>query len=165
MVENEELQEQVDMANSAQSTGNIRMNEVRNDLNKVTEEVTRLEYLCTSQEHELKSLSDKMCDLNSVKETVKELNEETAQFKEDFSRMRTHLNVAAKLELQTQEKMYESRLHHLENVLEEMKQREGHFLHLAEETAVLKDQVDTLRELSVKSMMNENAIMENGGSG
>ena len=32
--------------------------------------------------------------------------------------MRTHLNVAAKLELQTQEKMYESRLHHLENVLE-----------------------------------------------
>jgi hypothetical protein len=25
-----------------------------------------LEYLCTSQEHELKSLSDKMCDLNSV---------------------------------------------------------------------------------------------------
>ena len=34
--------------------------------------------------------------------------------------MRTHLNVAAKLELQTQEKMYESRLHHLENVLEGM---------------------------------------------
>jgi len=32
--------------------------------------------------------------------------------------MRTHLNVAAKLELQTQEKKYESRLHHLENVLE-----------------------------------------------
>ena len=49
-----------------------------------------------------------------------ELTEETNQFKEDFSRMRTHLNVAAKLELQTQEKMYESRLHHLENVLEGM---------------------------------------------
>ena len=63
--------------------------------------------------------------------------------------MRTHLNVAAKLELQTQEKMYESRLHHLENVLEEMRQREGHFMRLAEETAVLKDQVDTLRELSM----------------
>ena len=55
--------------------------------------------------------------------------------------MKTHLNVAAKLELQTQEKMYESRLYHLENVLEEMRQREGHFMRLAEETAVLKDQV------------------------
>ena len=71
MVENEELQEQLDMANSAQSAGNIRMNDFRNDLNKVTEEVTRLEYMCTSQEHELKSLSDKMIDLNSIKETVK----------------------------------------------------------------------------------------------
>lgn len=162
MVENDELQEQLDMANSAQSSGNIRMNEFRNDLNKVTEEVTRLEYMCTSQEHELKTLSDKLCDLNSIKETVKELTEETSQFKEDFSRMRTHLNVAAKLELQTQEKMYESRLHHLENVLEEMKQREGHFLHLAEETAALKDQVDALRELSVITLKNENCMMENG---
>merc|ERR1719510_1350528 len=156
MVENEELQEQVDMANSAQSTGNIRMNEFRNDLNKVTEEVTKLEYMCTSQEHELKTLSDKMCDLNSIKETVKELTEETNQFKEDFSRMRTHLNVAAKLELQTQEKMYESRLHHLENVLEEMRQREGHFMRLAEETSALKDQVDALRELSMMSLKGDN---------
>ena len=71
MVENEELQEQLDMANSAQSAGNVRMSEFRNDLNKVTEEVTKLEYMCTSQEHELKTLSDKMCDLNSIKETVK----------------------------------------------------------------------------------------------
>ena len=45
-----------------------------------------------------------------------------------------------------------------------MKQREGHFLHLAEETAVLKDQVDSLRELSVISMKNENAITHNGYS-
>lgn len=164
MLENEELQEQLDMANSAQSAGNIRMNEFRNDLNKVTEEVARLEYMCTSQEHELKTVSDKMCDLNSIKETVKELTEETNQFKEDFSRMRTHLNVAAKLELQTQEKMYESRLHHLENVLEEMKQREGHFVHLAEETAVLKDQVDALRELSVMTLKNDNSIVDNGYS-
>ena len=109
--------------------------------------------------------------------------------------MRTHLNVAAKLELQTQEKMYESRLHHLENVLEgnvlkyvfkifqrtkrflsflqlvliffllsEMKQREGHFLHLAEETAALKDQVDALRELSVITLKSDNSIMDNGVS-
>lgn len=70
-----------------------------------------------------------------------ELNEDTKILKEDFSRVKTHLNVAAKLELQTQEKMYESRLYHLENVLEEMRQREGHFMRLAEETAVLKDQV------------------------
>ena len=45
-----------------------------------------------------------------------------------------------------------------------MKQREGHFLHLAEETAALKDQVDSLRELSVISLKNESAIMENGYS-
>ena len=67
--------------------------------------------------------------------------------KEDFGRVKTHLNVAAKLELQTQEKMYESRLYHLENVLEEMRQREGHFMRLAEETAILKDQVNIQGDL------------------
>ena len=46
----------------------------------------------------------------------------------------------------------------------EMKQREGHFLHLAEETAVLKDQVDALRELSVITMKTDNAIMESSGN-
>lgn len=82
-----------------------------------------------------------MCDLNSLKETVKEQTEEISILKEDYMRMKTHLNVSAKLELQTQERMYESRLHHLENVLEEMRQREAHFIHLAQETAALKDQV------------------------
>ena len=43
-----------------------------------------------------------------------------------------------------------------------MKQQEGHFLHLAEETAALKDQVDALRELSVISLKNEHVMMENG---
>ena len=45
-----------------------------------------------------------------------------------------------------------------------MKQREGHFLHLAEETAVLKDQVDALRELSVISLKHENTGL-NGANG
>ena len=45
-----------------------------------------------------------------------------------------------------------------------MKQREGHFLHLAEETAALKDQVDALRELSVITLKSDNSIMDNGVS-
>ena len=48
------------------------------------------------------------------------------------------------------------RLHHLENVLEEMRQREGHFMRLAEETSALKDQVDALRELSMMSLKGDN---------
>ena len=36
-----------------------------------------------------------------------------------------------------------------------MRQREGHFVHLAEETAVLKDQVDALRELYVSVLKDE----------
>ena len=71
ILDNEELQEQVDMSNTAQSAGNIKLNELRNEMIKVTEDMTRLECICTTQEHELKTLSDKMIDLNSVKETVK----------------------------------------------------------------------------------------------
>ena len=43
----------------------------RNDVNKLVEEVSRVDYMCTSQEHELKALSDRMCDLGQLKETVK----------------------------------------------------------------------------------------------
>merc|ERR1712008_422354 len=66
-------------------------------------------------------------------------------------------NVSAKLELQAQERVYESRLHHLESCLEEMRQREGHIMHLAEETALLKDQVDALRELSVQVLKEDSS--------
>ena len=63
--------------------------------------------------------------------------------KEDFLNLKNHLNIAAKIELQTNEKMYENRLHHLEKMLEEMRHREESFLHIAEETNILKDQVRT----------------------
>ena len=71
ILDNEELQEQLDMSNTAQSAGNVKLNELKNEMIKVTEDLTRLECVCTTQEHELKALTDKLIDLNSVKETVK----------------------------------------------------------------------------------------------
>merc|ERR1719367_1181284 len=155
IAENDELQEQLDMTNTSASIGIQRINEVKNEVTKLAEEVNRIDYTVTTQEHELKTLSDHMCDLNSLKESVKEHTEEIIIIKEDYTRMKTHLNVSAKLELQAQERVYESRLHHLESCLEEMRQREGHIMHLAEETAVLKDQVDALRELSVMVLKDD----------
>jgi len=155
IAENDELQEQLDMTNTSASVGMQRINEVKNEVTKIAEEVNRIDYTVTTQEHELKTLSDNMCDLNSLKESVKEHSEEIIIIKEDYTRMKTHLNVSAKLELQAQERVYESRLHHLESCLEEMRQREGHIMHLAEETALLKDQVDALRELSVQVLKEE----------
>ena len=81
--------------------------------------------------------------------------EETVVVKEDFLNLKNHLNLAAKIELQTNEKMYENRLHHLEKMLEEMRHREESFLHIAEETNILKDQVDSLRELSLSTLKCE----------
>lgn len=157
ILDNEELQEQLDMTNTSASVGMQRINELKLEVAKLSEELTRVDYSVTTQEHELKTLSDHMCDLNSLKESVKEHNEEIAIIKDDYMRLKSHLTVSARLELQTQEKVYESRLHNLENVLEEMRQREGHFLHLAQETAVLKDQVDALRELSVMVLKDESS--------
>jgi hypothetical protein len=129
----------------------------------LAEEITRIDYSCTTQEHELKTLSDHMCALNSLKESVKEHTDEIAIIKEDYTRMKSHLNVSAKLELQTQERMYESRLLHLENVLTEMRQQEVRFAHLAEETATLKDQVDALRELSISVQKDESYMQRYSG--
>ena len=109
IADNEELQEQLDMTNTNASVGMQRINELKLEVAKLSEEMTRIDYSVTSQEHELKSLSDHMCDLNSLKESVKEHNEEIAIIKDDYARMKTHLNVSAKLELQTQERVYDSR--------------------------------------------------------
>jgi len=157
IAENDELQEQLDMTNTSASVGMQKINEVKNEVTKIAEEVNRIDYTVTTQEHELKTLSDNMCDLNSLKESVKEHSEEIIIIKEDYTRMKSHLNVSAKLELQAQERVYESRLHHLESCLEEMRQREGHIMHLAEETALLKDQVDALRELSVQVLKEDSS--------
>ena len=95
------------------------------------------------------------------------MKDDTSCVKEDFVSLKNHLNIAARIELQvrvayvyistymysqpdfliiypenqTNEKMYENRLHHLEKMLEEMRHREESFLHIAEETNILKDQV------------------------
>lgn len=71
VAENEELQEQLDMNNTASSLGSVRLNELKSEVSKLAEDVGRLEYTCSGQEHELKTLSDKMIDLSSIKETVK----------------------------------------------------------------------------------------------
>ena len=94
IAENEELQEQLDMTNTSASLGMQKINEVKIEVQKLAEEVNKIDYATTTQEHELKTLSDHMCDLNSLKETVKEHNEEIATIKEDYTRMKTHLNVS-----------------------------------------------------------------------
>merc|ERR1711899_78769 len=115
VADNDDLQEQLDMTNTMRDVGMQKIGELKSEVQKLAEEITRIDYSCTTQEHELKTLSDHMCDLNSLKETVKDHNDEIAIIKEDYTRMKSHLNVSAKLELQTQERMYESRLLHLEN--------------------------------------------------
>ena len=94
------------MTNTSASVGMQRINEVKNEVTKIAEEVNRIDYTVTTQEHELKTLSDNMCDLNSLKESVKEHSEEIIIIKEDYTRMKTHLNVSAKLELQVCKKNY-----------------------------------------------------------
>ena len=42
--------------------------------------MSRVDYMCTSQEHELKALSDRMCDLGQLKETVKVTKPQTLFF-------------------------------------------------------------------------------------
>ena len=96
IAENEELQEQLDMTNTSASLGMQKINEVKIEVQKLAEEVNKIDYATTTQEHELKTLSDHMCDLNSLKETVKEHNEEIATIKEDYTRMKTHLNVSVR---------------------------------------------------------------------
>ncbi len=59
------------MTNTSASAGLQKINELKNELTELAEDLNRVEYTCTTQEHELKTLSDHMCDLNSLKESVK----------------------------------------------------------------------------------------------
>ena len=132
------------------------------ELLRISEEVSRLDSTLTGLRDQMLTVSDRVKEVPVLKENVKvclfhspffycvnsyliffsqTVMEETACVKEDFLNLKNHLNLAAKIELQTNEKMYENRLHHLEKMLEEMRHREESFLHIAEETNILKDQV------------------------
>ncbi len=107
------------------------------------------------------TVNDKVKEVSTLKDSVRTVMEETACVKEDFLNLKNHLNLAAKIELQTNEKMYENRLHHLEKMLEEMRHREESFLHIAEETNILKDQVGKeLKYLKKKTTLSSDRTKE-----
>lgn len=159
MVENDELHDKI--AVIAQVRTNMAMEEsrtdeeLREDLTRLSDEVLRLETSMTTLQDSLLQMGDKVKEVGTLKDTVMTIIDDTSSVKEDFLNLKNHLNIAAKIELQTNEKMYENRLHHLEKMLEEMRHREESFLHIAEETNILKDQVDSLRELSLSTMKSD----------
>jgi len=159
MMENDELHDKI--AVISQIRNNMAMEEsrtdeeLREDLTRLSDEVLRLETSVTTLQDSLLQMGDKVKEVGTLKDTVMNIIEDTSSVKEDFLNLKNHLNIAAKIELQTNEKMYENRLHHLEKMLEEMRHREESFLHIAEETNILKDQVDSLRELSLSTMKSD----------
>lgn len=84
----------------------------------------------------------------SVIFVLQKLSDDTGSLKEDIAQLHSNLNVAAKIEVQTYEKINENRIARLEKMVEEMKLKENSLLHIIEETNNLKDQIDSLREMS-----------------
>ena len=86
--------------------------------------------------------------MTNILERFQKLLDDTGLLKEDIVQLQGNLNVAAKIEVQTYEKVNESRISRLEKMVEDMKLKENNLLHIIEETNSLKDQIDSLREMS-----------------
>ncbi|XP_040572048.1 uncharacterized protein [Lepeophtheirus salmonis] len=153
--ENEDLQNLLFTARESKGQCESKLLETKRDLFKLNDEIQRLDSLCISNSEAIHSIHDKLHDLYPLKSLLGQIREESSMVKEELHLLKCRYDATTKLELHTQEQLYESRLIHLESVLEEMKQGESQFLRLAEETNVLKDQVDYLRELSVNTMKTE----------
>lgn len=163
LVENEDLQSMLASMSENKINSDLKLVETKKEVIKLTDEFQRLEVVCNQNNEHIQSINDKISDLINIKSVIQQISDESLLLKDELQRMKNRYNVATKLELQTQEQLYESRLLHLESVLEEMKQSECQFLRLAEETNVLKDQVDYLRELSVNAMKSDLPIENHSG--
>lgn len=147
MHDNEELVEQLQKQKpESQRTEQDEKICVKIDILKLTEDVGRLDFSIAQLSESQEVVVERVRDIPDLKQSLKKLFNEAGVLKDDVLHLQDHLNIAAKIEVQTNEKVNENRITQLEKIVEDIKLRENTLLHIIEETNTLKDQIDTLRE-------------------
>ena len=131
--------------NKLQLAENSQIEELKASLVKASANISRLEYICNTQEHELKILSEKLVDYRGIKDVVKDI-------KDGLDELRINVN-----ELQTKQEpsitpqridaTLENRLNCLENFAKDVEDQDEYFKALEQDTDELKRELTMLKEM------------------
>ena len=132
------------MDNKRKLEENAQIEELKMSLIRASANIARLEYICATQEHELKMLGEKLCDFKGVKETVNNLKDGLDELK---------LNIKD-LDIQQQPNsqsfkpdiILETRLNCLEILVKEIEEQDRYCEVLAGDTEELKQQLHALKD-------------------
>lgn len=161
--ENEELHKQLEMMNyKIKLENSAQIEELKMILVRASANIARLEYICTTQEHEINLLSEKMCDFKDMKETIKGLRGELNSLQVNMNHIHNEdKKHEPNIQPCVQDKLFESRLCGLETFLHDIKEQDIHFEVLERDTEELKCEVNTLKCFFDNIRLSESLQAEN----
>ena len=131
--------------NKHQLADNSQIEELKASLVKASANISRLEYICNTQEHELKMLSEKLVDYRGIKDVVKDIKDGLDELKSNVSELQTKqepIVIPHRID-----PTFENRLNCLENIAKDVEDQDGYFKALEQDTEELRQELVILKEM------------------
>ncbi|TRY71863.1 hypothetical protein TCAL_03157 [Tigriopus californicus] len=144
--ENEDLFNRISALGSKIEGHETKMNPHEQEVNLIIDEISRLDSSFRSIQSVITGMSDKIKEMSTIRESVQFALEETKEVKDDVSLLKVTLQSAAKPDSQGGTGSFDLRLRQVEDLLIKFAQQEAGLQYILEETKLLKDQVDSLKE-------------------
>lgn len=144
--ENEDLFNRISALGSKIEGQEAKMNPHEQEVNLIIDEISRLDLSFRSIQSVITGMSEKIKEMSTIRESVQFALDETKEVKDDVSLLKVTLQTAAKPDSQGGTGSFDLRLRQVEDLLIKFAQQEAGLQYILEETKLLKDQVDSLKE-------------------
>jgi len=143
------------MSNSTQITKEItQIENLKASLVMASSNISRLEYICVNQEHELKMLNEKLCDFRCIIDSVKDIRNQLDELRINVTEL------PAKQASYTYPNMpdicLENRLTHLESVVKDTNEHHQIIQLMEKDMELLNTQVNELKDICASMSQNRN---------
>ena len=156
--ENDSPHKKFKMSNRTQITKEItQIENLKASLVVASSNISRLEYICVNQEHELKMLNEKLCDFRCIIDSVKDIRNQLDELRINVTELPP--KQASFTYPSMPDMSLENRLIHLESVVKDTNEHHQIIQMMEKDMELLNTQVNELKDICAS--MSENSNNEN----
>ena len=143
------------MSNRTQITKEItQIENLKASLVMASSNISRLEYICVNQEHELKMLNEKLCDFRCIIDSVKDIRNQLDELRINVTELPP--KQASFTYPSMPDMSLENRLIHLESVVKDTNEHHQIIQMMEKDMELLNTQVNELKEICASISQNSN---------
>ena len=116
--------------------------------------ISRLEYICVNQEHELKMLNEKLCDFRCIIDSVKDIRDQLDELRVNVTELPA--KPASFTYPSMSDMSLENRLTHLESVVKDSNEHHHIIQTMEKDMELLNTQVNELKDICASMSQNSN---------